>query len=122
MKAISAVILVVIFFTAGVSYAEGLQTLIETGGNMAEISKALDDETASFQKVKKAVESGALQKGRPRDSVMAEYGKPVVMNTDTVTKRERWVYMPATSNFFKGIKIYLYFTTNGMLDEIVVKE
>ena len=119
-RKICIVILIVSCACAGNAYAEGLQTLIETGGSMAEIAKEQNAQTARFDQVKQAIDSGALKKGDDKDTLLSQYGEPVIANIDTATDREKWVYMPATSDFFKGVKVYLYFT-GETLDEIVVK-
>lgn len=106
---------------AGSARADGLGTLIEVGGNMTEIAREYDAQTARFEQVRQALGRGAIAKGVSRDSVIARYGEPVIANTDTATGREKLVYMPATSDFFEGIKIYLYFA-GGALDEIRVKK
>lgn len=98
--------------------AEGLDSLIEVGKSMADINAAMAEETKSFDRVKAAVESGDIKKGTPKDEIKKQYGEPVISNEDSATKREKWAYMPATSTFFKGIRIYLYFDNTGALDEI----
>jgi hypothetical protein len=109
-----------ITFTAYLSplYADGIGSLIEVGKSMDVAKKELAAETARFNSIKSAVESGALQKGLSRQAILSQYGEPVVMNEDFTTKRERWVYKPASSSFFEGSRIYLYFDANGSLVEI----
>lgn len=116
-----SVLVAAMLLCAAICRAEGLGTLIETGNNMAEIAREQNTQTARFEQVKSAAESGALVKGVSIDTVIARYGEPVIRNTDTATGREKIVYMPATSDFFKGAKIYLYFSS-GLLDETIVKE
>ncbi len=99
-------------------YAEGLDSLIQVGRSMTDINSAYDDQTRSFNRVKSAVDSGYIRKGMFKGSVRSSYGEPVIANDDSATKREKWVYMPAGSTFFKGIRIYLYFDGQGKLDEI----
>lgn len=106
---------------AGIAQAEGLGTLIEAGGNMAEIAREQDDQTARFEQVRSAIERGAIINGMTRDTVIAQYGEPVIANTDTETGRDKLVYMPATSDFFKGAKICLYFSGEKLV-EINMKE
>jgi hypothetical protein len=112
---------VLLMLCPAICHAEGLGTLIEAGTNMAEIAKEQNTQTLRYEQVKRAVESGALVKGAARDTVIASYGEPVIQNTDTATGRIKIVYMPATSDFFKGAKVYLYFA-DGVLDEILVKQ
>ena len=100
------------------AYAEGLDTLIKVGRSMADISSAYDGETKSFNRVKSAVDDGDIKKGMAKEDIRRRYGDPVIANNDSVTNSEKWVYKPAGSTFFKGIRIYLYFDDKGLLDEI----
>ena len=99
-------------------YADGLDTLIEIGKGQGEMQKALDEETKAFTRVKNAIETGAVSKGQAKAAIEDRYGEPVVITQDSATKREKWVYKPSASSFFKGIKVYLFFDANNMLDEI----
>ena len=105
---------------SAVSYADGIGSLAEVGKSMDAAKKELDQETANYNKVNGAIESGALQKGLSRQAVLSQYGEPVVMNEDLSTKRERWVYKPASSSFFEGERIYLFFNVSGTLDEVKI--
>ncbi|HPM42349.1 MAG TPA: hypothetical protein PLV52_00745 [Candidatus Omnitrophota bacterium] len=114
------IVIALIFLYSGMSRAEGIQTLIAAGKNMGDIQKALNEETDRYERVKAAIESGRLKKGASKYDIIAEYGEPVIENMDNIKNREKLVYMPATSSFFKGPKIYLYFDVNNILDEIAV--
>jgi hypothetical protein len=103
-------------------YAEGLGTLIELGKSQAEMNKQYDRESRAFEAVKTAIGQGAIRKGMDKASVIAKYGEPVVKVDDLDGKREDWIYKPAESSFFKGIKATLVFTTEGVLDEARVEE
>jgi hypothetical protein len=37
-------------------------------------------------------------------------------------KRESWIYKPADSSFFKGVRAALVFTADGILDEVKLEE
>lgn len=100
------------------SYADGLDTLIEVARSQGEIQKQFADETRTFEKVKKAIEAGAITKGQTRSAIQEKYGEPVVAVKDIDGKREDCVYKPATSSFFNGIRATLIFTEGGILDEI----
>lgn len=115
-----AVIAMVTFFAlpGAVSYGEGVSTLIELGKSQTEIMKDYEYQTKVFKGVKTGVQSGAIKKGMTRDSIKSLYGDAVVNVKDIKTGRDKWIYMPEISSFFKGEKIYLYFTDNGILDEI----
>ena len=121
-RRISVAMMVALLFLAGAAFAEGLQTLIEAGKSMGEIQKALNDETESYEQVKQAAASGSLKKGMTRDEVVTQYGEPVIASKDSTKNRDKLIYMPATSSAFEGPKIYLYFDSNNILDEIVVKQ
>ena len=99
-------------------YADGLDALVEIGKSQTEMQKILDLETNTFERVKSAVERGEISKGRTKTAIKDKYGEPVVITQDAADRREKWVYKPATSSFFKGVKICLFFDANGLLDEI----
>lgn len=120
MKTI-AVCLSIIFLSAAECHA-GLDTLIEVARSQSEIQKQYEDETRAFEKVKRGIESGAIKKGGEKSAILAGYGKPVVEVKDADGKREDWIYKPATSSFFKGIRATLIFTQEGLLDEALVGE
>ncbi|MBP7055736.1 MAG: hypothetical protein KBB52_02650 [Candidatus Omnitrophica bacterium] len=120
MNKIFLIVITLIFLYSGMGRAEGIQTLIAAGKNMGDIQKALNEENDRYERVKAGIESGRLKKGSGKDDIISEYGEPVIENMDNIKKREKLVYMPATSSFFKGPKIYLYFDANNILDEIVV--
>jgi hypothetical protein len=102
--------------------AEGLDTLIDLGRSQAQIQDQYREETRAFEKVKKGIEEGAIVKGQTRDSIRSKYGEPIVAAKDLDGKREDWVYKPASSSFFDGIRATLIFTEEGLLDEIRLGE
>ena len=115
--------LCVIFLSSALScFAEGLGTLIELGRSQAEMRKQYDQETKAFESVKRAIGAGIIKKGMDKASVLAKYGKPVAMVDDLDGKREDWIYKPAESSFFKGIRATLFFTAEGVLDEAKIEE
>ena len=99
-----------------------IDSLKDVGKSMADINAAMAEETRVFNAVKAGVDSGAIKKGLSKDLLRAQYGEPVIITNDTATNREKWGYKPATSSFLKGIRIYLYFDTNGMLDEVRIAQ
>ncbi len=119
MVAISCVILLSLTFNCG---AEGLGTLIELGKSQAEMQKQYTRETKSFESVKRAIETGAIKKGMDKASVLSKYGEPIVIVDDLDGKRVDWIYKPAESSFFKGIRATLFFTAEGVLDEAKIAE
>ncbi len=96
--------------------------MIEAGKSQAEIAKAFSAETATFENVKKAIEAGAISKGMTKAAVKAKYGGPVVVIKNEDGKREDWIYKPANSSFFKGIRATLIFSEEGPLDEAKLEE
>lgn len=113
--------LIVLFMTSIFAfncYADGLGALIELGRGQAEMQKAYAEETKIFERMKRGIDNGAVQKGQSKEDIGNEYGEPVVMLQEK--GREKWVYKPAGSSFFKGIRVNLFFDEKGLLDEIVV--
>ena len=106
-------------WTVSSCFAEGLDTLINVARSQGDIQKEYSEETRNFERAKENINDGKLKKGRSKDDVMRRLGEPVVILQDSFTDREKWVYKPAGSDFFKGIKIYLFFDKNGLLDEAV---
>lgn len=119
MREIAGLIAAVIVITSPAqARAEGISSLIEVGKSMADISAAMDEETGVFNSVKEAIDNGSIKKGVSKSSIREQYGEPVIINDDSATKREKWAYKPATSSFLKGVRIYLYFDADGILNEI----
>jgi len=116
---ISCVILLSLAFNC---CAGGLGTLIELGKSQAEMNKQYSEETKAFNAVKKGIEAGMIKKGMDKASILAKYGEPVVVVDDTDGKRKDWIYKPAESSFFKGIRATLFFTALGVLDEAKVED
>jgi len=102
--------------------AEGLDSLIEVAKSQGEIKKEYEGETRTYESVKRAIEKGAIVKGMSKKSVSDKYGAPVVTVGEYGTDRGKWIYKPASSDFFKGPKISLFFTKDGILDEISVEK
>jgi len=111
-------VFVFIVLSCTISYAEGLNTLIELGKNQVEIMKDYEAQTKIFKKIKGASAAGELKKGLTKDYIKKTYGEAVVNVKDVKSGRDKWVYMPASSSFFKGEKIHIYFTDGGLLDEV----
>ena len=122
MQKIITISCVILLVSAVNLCAEGLGTLIELGKSQAEMHKQYARETKAFEAVKRAIEAGMIKKGMDKASVLAKYGEPVVIVDDPDGKREDWIYKPAESSFFKGIRATLFFTAEGVLDEAKVEE
>jgi len=122
MRKIIVALFSAILLLASSCMAEGLDTLIEMGKSQAEIQKEYTDETRAFENVKKAIESGAIKRRQTKKSILDSYGESVVVVKDRDGIREDWIYKPAESSFFKGIRATLIFTEDGMLDEAKIEE
>ena len=120
MRHIALIAAVMIIVSPARIWAGGIDSLAEVGKSMADIKAAMDAETKAFNRVKEAVDSGAIKKGISGSEIISRYGEPVIANDDSATGREKWVYKPADSSFFKGIRIYLFFDDTGALDEIKI--
>ncbi len=118
MKKAAAIIAICCLWPVLNCCAEGLDTLIEIGKAQADISKSYAQETKNFEGVKKAVENGAIKVGQSINDIKTKFGEPVVAVKDGA--REKWIYKPASSSFFEGVKISLFFNANGALDEIKI--
>ena len=122
MQKIITISCIILLSSAFNCCAEGLGTLIELGKSQAEMQKQYARETKAFEAVKRAIEAGMVKKGMNKAMVLAKYGEPVVMVDDLDGKREDWIYKPAESSFFKGIRATLFFTAEGVLDEAKLEE
>lgn len=122
MKRIITVFCVILLSSAFNCRAEGLSTLMELGKSQAEMQKQYAQETKAFEAVKKAIEAGMVKKGMDKASVLAKYGQPVIIVDDLDGKHEDWIYKPAKSSFFKGIRATLLFAAEGVLDEAKLEE
>jgi len=111
--------LLALLLLSGMAAAEGLNTLISVGKSQAKMASALEDETEIYEKVKRGIKRGDIQKGDDQNSIRRSYGEPVVI-MPREGGGERWVYKPGYASHFDGIKIYLFFDENKKLDEIQV--
>lgn len=122
MQKIVMVCCVILLSSAFNCCAEGLDTLMELGKSQAEIQKQYAQETKAFNAVREEIESGVIKNGMEKASILAKYGEPVVIIDDPDGKRKDWIYKPAESSFFKGIRATLFFTAEGVLDEAKIEE
>lgn len=118
MKTVVSVLFPVLLLCAPLCYADGLGSLIEVSSSMDNAQKAYDAETAQFEELKAALESGAIEKGMSRDDILKKYGKPQVSFREALSQRQKWVYKPGSSDYFNGMKIYMFFSDDGLLEEI----
>lgn len=117
-----AAILCLCLLIATCCFAEGLDTLIEVGKSQGEIQQQYSAETRTFDNVKKAIMSGAIKKGLTKSDIESRYGEPVVAIKDADGIHEDWIYKPAESSFFKGVRATLFFTQDGMLSDMKIEE
>jgi hypothetical protein len=122
MKKIFLTAFFLAFSSSGLTFAGGLDTLIEVARNQGEIAKSNKEETDNYGRVKRAIANGSLAKGTPKTQVRKLYGSPVVEFKDDNIGKEKWVYKDAGSSFFDGMKIYLIFDDAGNLEETKVFE
>ncbi len=118
MKTVFSMLFPVLLLSASLCYADGLGSLIEASSGMDKAQKAYDAETAQFEKLKAALEGGAIVKGMSRGDISKKYGKPQVSFRESSSKRLKWVYKPGTSDYFTGMKIYMFFNDDGSLEDI----
>ena len=116
----STLILFLIFWY-NTCYA-GLGELRQIAASQADAQRAYAEETRAFERVKAAIDRGDIKKGITKKEFESRYGGPVVNTVDSNTGREKWIYKPAKSSFFSGIKAYLYFDRDNKLDEIKIAE
>ena len=102
---------------APLCHAEGLGTLMQVGKSMDDADRTLSKETAQFEKIKADLDKGEIKKGMAQSEVIKLYGDPQVAFKDSLTKRDKWVYKPGSSNYFEGVKIYVFFNDEGLIDE-----
>ena len=111
-----------LLFLSSTVYAAGIGELMDIARAQADAQKTYASETRAFERVKAAIDNGAIKKGQSKKEIADRYGEPVVNMTDSATGREKWIYKSAKSSFFEGTRIYLYFDKNGNLDEVKVVE
>ena len=109
------------FFVPGIC-AASLGELMSIAKAQADAQKQYKEETRAFESVKKDINKGLIKKGQSKKEIKKRYGEPVVNTIESDTGREKWIYKPAESSFFSGIKAYLYFDKNDNLDEVKIVE
>lgn len=107
--------------SASACHAEGLGTLIQVGKSMDEVQRDYDRDTATYGRVKTAIEKGEIKKGLTQATLL-KYGEPVAIVTEAGKNRRIWVYRPGTTDLLNKPKIRLFFDGSGTLDEIAVLE
>ena len=98
-----------------VSNIEELSTLKAMGSEDKEKEKVLSREDKNFQKLQTAIREQKIKTGLSTAETVREWGEPVV--TSREGNEERWVYKSKAGDWFKGEKIYLFFTADHSLKE-----
>ncbi|MBL7072595.1 MAG: hypothetical protein ISS33_02295 [Candidatus Omnitrophica bacterium] len=94
----------------------GLKNLLNFARSRKGMIKELNQETKNYQKIKKAVKKGQLEKGMNASLVKKRYGKGVItLSCDK--NAEEWVYKNADETYFNAEKIYLKFSADGKLTD-----
>ena len=122
MKKWLPVILALSFAAFSDAHAAGISELMDIARAQKDAQNAYSEETKAFERIKSAIDSGAVKKGQPAKEIEGCYGEPVVSINDSRTGRTKWIYKPAKSSFFSGIRVYLYFDKDNNLDEIKAVE
>lgn len=115
-------VFILIFLLASSNCEAGLSELRQIAAAQTDAQNAYKEETRAFERVKEAIDNGDIKKGQAKEEIRKRYGEPVVNTRETETRRDKWIYKPAKSSFFLGIKAYLYFDKNDKLDEIKIVE
>lgn len=120
-KRVLSTLILFTMFGCNTCYA-GLGELRAIAAAQADAQRAYADETKAFNRIKEAIDRGEIKKGQSKEDIKSRYGDPVVNIPECGTGREKWIYKPAKSSFFAGVKAYLYFDKSNNLDEIKVME
>ena len=113
---------ILFFLFAAATCEAGLGDLRALAASQADAQRAYDEETRAFERVKEAIQRGDIKKGQTKKEIRKRYGEPVVNTSEFETLREKWIYKPAKSSFFSGVKAYLFFDRDNKLDEIKITE
>jgi len=122
MKNSLLAVIVSSFLLAANASAVGLGELMSIARAQKDAQRAYEEETKAFERVKAAIDKGAIKKGQAKKDIRSRYGEPVVNIRESDTGRDKWIYKPAKSSFFSGIKACLYFDKEDKLDEIKIME
>jgi len=99
-----------------------LDDLIDVAQGQSNMQKHYAGETQTYNGVKRALETGVLAKGRPASEIRARYGEPVVTLWDRDKNMEKWIYKSASSSFFDGEQVYLFFDKDCTLVETEMRK
>ena len=99
----------VLFHFSGCMFimSEPLKTLADQGKHEDLKNKALKEDEARFDKVRRALINLEIIPGLSKKEFTEEYGEPVVVVPETFG--ESWLYHARGKSFFSAPKVYLYF-------------
>ena len=117
-KLLSAIF--VLFLLSPPAYCAGLGELMDIARAQKDAQATYERETRAFERVKEAIDKGTIKKGQSKKEIENRYGDPVVNIPEYGTGREKWIYKPAKSSFFEGVKAYIYFDKENNIDEIKI--
>ena len=110
----------ILFLLSSATYASNIGELMDIARAQKDAQAAYAQETRSFERVKTAIDKGDIKKGQSKKDIESRYGEPVVSVPVYGTGREKWIYKPAKSSFFEGIKACIYFDKDNNIDEIKI--
>lgn len=87
--------------------SEPLDTLADQGKHEDLKNKALKEDEARFDKVRRALLNQEIKPGFSKKDITQEYGEPVVVVSEDFG--ESWLYHARAKGFFSAPKVYLYF-------------
>jgi hypothetical protein len=99
-----------------IRYSEQLKTLREVGKAQSEIYRYIEEQEASFYKLKETVKNNQLQLGISKEEIVASYGEPVISRevSNNPPIKEVLLYRHPT-HYFSSDRIYLYFDNSDRL-------
>lgn len=103
----------ILVFLSGCAHLDDINKMMALKRSDDMKQYVLNQETASFEKVKKYMDSGKMEKGMGMQSVLKEFGEPLLIYYES--PGAKWVYKPASASWFEGEKIYLFFDEEGKL-------
>ncbi|MFH1791675.1 MAG: hypothetical protein ABH885_06825 [Candidatus Omnitrophota bacterium] len=119
-RRIGCVACLIFLLVCAVSHGrEGISVLMDVGESQKHMQRELDKESAAFDRILKAINTGGLVTGTDKGTVALDYGDPVITMPEA-DGTEQWVYKPAGASWFSNDKIYLIFGPDGLLERINV--
>jgi hypothetical protein len=93
----------------------GIKALLTLSKDRGQMEKEYRVETDNYQKIRKAIECGRMEKGEASSEIRKRYGDPVVDFAEDDGKVYKWVYKPGNVTLLEKQKIYLFFDENEKL-------